>query len=92
MNASIVILPDGAPCIVLDEDLPHPIGYVVFDYADFCLTLMYAPPQKNGYKLSYPLDHPFVETLKAKPVIAVTFSKNNKMSEISAYPVAFINN
>jgi hypothetical protein len=44
MNAGIVILQDGTPCLVYDETLPHPVKCVEFCRNDFLVTLVYDAP------------------------------------------------
>ena len=51
MNAGIVILQDGTPCIVCDEALPGVVREVHLSYADYQITLVSEipppPPEKE---------------------------------------------
>jgi hypothetical protein len=50
MNAGIVVLQDGSPCIVYDETLPGEVVEVELCEADHQLTLIYElppPPESN---------------------------------------------
>ena len=44
MNAGIVILKDGTPCIVYDDKLPFPVKHVEFCRDDYILSLVYDAP------------------------------------------------
>jgi hypothetical protein len=92
MNASIVMLRDGTPCLVYDEQLPHLIKYVEFDPSDFQLSLIYKLPDnipKTGRKFEFPLDHPFVQLLEKKKKMAVACVQNGDLFEIKMYSVVF---
>src|SRR5476651_1364643 len=94
MNAGIVTLKDGTPCIVYDEQLPYPIHYVEFNRDDFQVTLIYKLPDnkapKQGNKFDFPLDHPFVKVLEKNKKVAVGFVKDKQLTEIKLYSVVFI--
>ncbi len=50
MNAGIVILQDGSPCLVYDEALPGEVAHVELSRADHQMTIVYetpAPPEKD---------------------------------------------
>lgn len=50
MNAAIVILQDGSPCLVYDEALAGDVGHVELSYADHQMTIVYEippPPEKD---------------------------------------------
>jgi hypothetical protein len=95
MNAGIVTLRDGTPCIVYDEDLPHLIRHVEFSREDYQVTLIYKLPEgkpKEGKKFDYPLDHPFVKLLEEKKKVAVARVKKGDLFEINMYSVIFVEN
>ena len=93
MNAGIVTLKDGTPCIVYDEKLPYPIRHVEFCRDDFQITLAYrlpeekAPPQ--GMKFDFPVDELFVKLLEKNKTVAVGFVKDQQLAEIKLYNVVF---
>jgi hypothetical protein len=92
MNAGIVMLRDGTPCIVYDEQLPHLINHVEFSREDYQITLIYKLPDnlpKMGKKFEFPLDHPFVKLLEKKKKIAVACVQNGDLFEIKMYSVVF---
>lgn len=96
MNAGIVILRDGTPCIAYDEKLPYAIKHVEFSRENFLLTLVYDVPgaskisgRKQGKTFEYPVDHPFVKTLEQKRVCAVAAMGALDLLEIKIYPVVF---
>lgn len=95
MNAGIVILEDGSPCIVYDEKLPYDIDYVEFNEDDHLITLVYAIPQakeKQGHKFSYPLDRPFVPVLRERGNVVTAFMKNKQLLDINICIVRFAYN
>jgi len=94
MNAGIVLLQDGTPCIAYDEKLPYPIKEVEFSREDFLITLVYdvppgTPPQ--GRKFEFPLDHPFVKVLEERGLVAVALMNAKDLTEIKVYSVFFTN-
>ncbi|MDE1153992.1 MAG: hypothetical protein PW788_15785 [Micavibrio sp.] len=94
MNAGIVTLRDGTPCIAYDELLPFPISYVEFCRADFQIKLVYDKPQnylREGRKFEFPLDHPFVRLLEERRNVAVARIGSIDLVEIKVYPVVFTN-
>jgi hypothetical protein len=93
MNAGIITLRDGTPCIVYDEELPHPIRHVEFSREDYQLTLVYKVPEgkpKAGKKFDYPLDHPFVKVLEKNKKMAVARVQKGDLFEIQMYSVIFV--
>lgn len=92
MNAGIVMLRDGTPCLVYDEQLPHLIKHVEFSREDYQLTLIYKLPDnipKMGRKFEFPLDMPFVKLLEQKKKVAVACVQNGDLFEIKMYSVVF---
>ena len=98
MNAGIVILQDGTPCIAYDGVLPFAIRHVEFSREDYQVTLVYDTPERDlareapdirGWKLGFPLDHRFVALLKRRGNVAVASVKNSQLSEIKMYSVIF---
>ena len=92
MNAGIVSLQDGTPCIVYDEVLPHPISHVEFHYEDHCITLVYDIPnaqEKSGRKFEFPLDRPFMNLLRQRGNVAVASVKGKQLIDVKIYPVIF---
>jgi hypothetical protein len=92
MNAGIVILRDGTPCIVYDEHLPHLIDHVEFIREDYQITLVYKLPDhipKMGRTFEFPLDPPFVKLLEQKKKVAVACVQNGDLFEIKMYSVTF---
>ncbi|MDI1227214.1 MAG: hypothetical protein PSY14_05985 [bacterium] len=96
MNAGIVMLRDGTPCIAYDDKLPYPIKHIEFCRANFLLTLVYNVPgaskisgRKQGKTFEYPLDHPFVKTLEQKRVCGVAAMGDKDLLEIKMYSVVF---
>jgi hypothetical protein len=92
MNAGIVILVDGSPCIVYDEKLPYDIDYVEFNEDDHLVTLVYAIPnatEKQGHEFSYPLDRPFVDLLRERGNVIVSFIKNRQVIDTNICIVRF---
>ncbi len=93
MNAGIVSLEDGTPCIVYDEQLPYAISHVAFNDDGYQITLVYAdadPSGPEGHTFEYPLDPPFVELLGERGNVAVAFMQNQQVIDINIYPVKFI--
>jgi hypothetical protein len=96
MNAGIVVLKDGTPCIAYDEELPHPIRHVAFSREDFQITLVYEiegrPESREGRKFDFPLDHAFLDLLKEKECVAIAKIENAAMTQFKIYPVVFLEN
>lgn len=93
MNAGIVCLQDGTPCIVYDEPLPHAVRHVEFDGADHQLTLVYDLPPgapRDGRRLEFPLDRRFVALLRERGTVAAACVDHGKISGLKLYPVQFI--
>jgi hypothetical protein len=75
MNAGIVILKDGTPCLVYDEALPYPVKSIEFSRADFQITLIYdAPPQQVAAE---PFD-PFKASQNTSPLQISRIAKMSK--------------
>lgn len=95
MNAGIVILKDGTPCIAYDDKLPFPIKYVEFCRQDYTLTLVYNAPgaskmfAQKGLKFDHPLDPPFAKLLEDRGNVAVARVDKSQLTEIKVYPVKF---
>jgi len=94
MNAGIVSLQDGTPCIVYDEALPYLIDYVEFNEENHQITLVYILPPgvkgKQGMEFPYPLDSDFLEVLRDRGDVAVAFVKNKQLSDITLFSVKFV--
>ncbi|HYD19328.1 MAG TPA: hypothetical protein VEF76_12705 [Patescibacteria group bacterium] len=96
MNAGIVILRDGTPCIAYDNKLPYPIKHIEFSRETFQLTLVYNVPgvskisgRKQGHTFEYPLDHAFVLNLEEKGMCGVAAMGAKDLLEIKLYSVVF---
>lgn len=94
MNAGILILQDGTPCIAYDQQLPHLIKHVEFDPADYQIMLIYdikggakSKMMKQGKKFEFPLDHGFVKLLDGRKNIAVACIQQGQLFEIKLYPL-----
>lgn len=93
MDAGIVSLVDGAPCIVYNEKLPYDISYVEFNEENHQITLVYDIPGssgKQGYEFDYPLDRPFVNLLRQRGNVVVTFIKDKQVIDINICIVRFV--
>jgi len=93
MNAGIVSLQDGTPCIVYDEKLPHPIKHVEFNEENHQLTLVYAlPPSagRQGYEFDFPLDPDFTALLRERGDVAVACAEKKKIQDVTVFPVKFV--
>ncbi len=92
MNAGIVILQDGTPCIAYDEVLPFPIHHVEFSREDYQVSFIYETPDKSiqSRKFEFPLDRPFVTLLEKRKDVAVAYIKNGDLFEIKMYSVVFV--
>ncbi|MBU6474885.1 MAG: hypothetical protein KGQ70_02870 [Alphaproteobacteria bacterium] len=92
MNAGIVSLEDGTPCIVCDEKPPRAISHVSFDEDGYRLSLVYsaAGAASQEHSFEFPLDPPFVEVLRARGNVAVAFVQNKQVVDINIYPVKFL--
>jgi len=94
MNAGIVILQDGTPCIVYDDKLPYPVRHVEFNYEDHRITLVYDVPgakEKQGQQFDYPLDSRFLSLLEKNGEVAVASVKNDQLVDIKEYSIIFLN-
>ncbi len=92
MNAGIVSLEDGTPCIVYDEKLPHSVSHVSFNEDGYQITLVYSDSgvaEAKGYTFEFPLDPPFAEVLRARGDVALAFMKDRQLVDINIYPVVF---
>lgn len=92
MNAGIVILEDGSPCIVYDEKLPYDIDYVEFNEDNHLVTLVYAVPnatEKQGHEFPYPLDRPFVPLLRERGNVVTCYMKNKQLVDFNICSVRF---
>jgi len=93
LNAGIVSLVDGTPCIVYDEKLPYAVSYVEFNEENHQITLIYAIPDstaKQGREFSFPLDRPFVDLLRERGDVAVAFVKDKQVIDLNIYTVTFV--
>lgn len=92
MNAGIISLMDGSPCIVYDEKLPHEISHVEFNEDNHLITLAYenpAPGSKRGYQFSYPLDRPFLAVIRERGSVVVAYMKDKQLVDINICIVRF---
>lgn len=93
MNAGIVTLKDGTPCIAYDEKLPYAVSHVEFNEENHQITLVYAIPdstERQGHEFAFPLDRPFVELLRKRGDVAVAFLKNKQVIDIKLCIVKFV--
>lgn len=90
MNAGIVILQDGTPCIVYDEPLPHPVHHVEFNAENYQISFVYDVEPKEKKTFEYPLDHPFVELLKENGIVAIALTENEQLVDIQMISIIFI--
>ncbi|MDD9900314.1 MAG: hypothetical protein OXT65_04985 [Alphaproteobacteria bacterium] len=91
MNAGIVVLKDGTPCIVFDDPLP-PVGKVIFTAEDHLLTLVFEQPDASGNthrKLEYPLEPDMVDFLKERGNVAVGMVVSGALKDIRMVNVVF---
>lgn len=92
MNAGIVNLVDGTPCIVYDETLPYEISHVEFNEENHQVSLIYLVPnstQKQGREFEFPLDAPFVTLLRERGDVAVACIKGKQLIDFNIYNVKF---
>ncbi len=95
MNAGIVILKDGTPCIVYDDKLPFPVKHVEFCRDDFILSLVYDAPgtsklfAQKSLKFPHPLDPPFARLLAERGHVAVAKVEKGQISDIRLFFVRF---
>jgi len=95
MNAGIVILKDGTPCIVYDDKLPFKIKHVEFCRDDFIISLVYDAPgtskmfAQKALKFPHPLDPPFAKLLEKRGDVGVARVEKGQMVEIQVYKVRF---
>lgn len=89
MNAGIVILTDGTPCIAFDEALPHLVRHVVFDAETYQISLVYDVAEDVKKMFEYPLDPPFLAVLREKKEVALAQTINGELIDISMFSVIF---
>lgn len=91
MNAGIVILADGTPCIVHDDALSQPIRHIVFDAESYQLSLVLGEDDSEETRktFEYPVDPPFVELLREKKEAAVARALDDKLVDIAIFSVIF---
>ncbi len=91
MNAGIVILADGTPCIVHDDALSQPIRHIVFDAESYQLSLVLGEDdsEETHKTFEYPVDPPFVELLREKKEAAVARALDDKLVDIAIFSVIF---
>ena len=95
MNAGIVVLKDGTPCICYDDKLPFPIRYVEFSREDYIITLVFDAPGtskmfgQKGFTFPHPLDPPFASLLEERKNVAVARVTDGQLTEIKVYAVKF---
>lgn len=93
MNAGIVCLKDGTPCITYDEILPCDISHVEFNETNHQLTLMYDREDDEGrvgYEFPFPLDPPFTALLRERGNVAVAFIQEGQPFDFNIYNVIFV--
>lgn len=93
MNAGIVILEDGTPCIAFDAALPFEVSHVEFSEETHQVALMYAIPGgrvRDGYVLAFPLDPPFTALLRERKEVGVAHIKDNNIIDLRLCLVKFI--
>jgi hypothetical protein len=92
MNASIVIMKDGTPCLVYDEPFPHNIKYVAFSREDFQISLVFdiaAPKKVREHKFELPIDPSFAKLLEQKGHIGLSHIEGGKVKKTAIVPVVF---
>jgi hypothetical protein len=91
LNAGIVTLEDGTPCIVYDEKLPHAVSHVEFNGENHQITLVYAQPGgARGHEFAFPLDRVFLQLLQERGNVAVAYLNDRQVVEINVFPVKFV--
>lgn len=98
MNAGIVILKDGSPCIAYDEALPHPVSHVQFSTDDSLIKLIYKEESKSltkgknssGKIFEYPLDYRFKDLIEFTGTIQVALVHKGQIVEMKEVPVVFV--
>ena len=92
MDASIILLADGMPCIVYNKPLP-PVAHVEFCVDDFLLTFVFEPEEGAEsvgiHRFEYPLDPPFVALLQERGDVAVGRADNGQVKDVAIVPVIF---
>ena len=91
MNAGIVILADGTPCIVHDEALTQPIRHIAFDAENYQISLVLGGDDSEEIRktFEYPVDPPFVELLREKKEAAVAQALDGKLVDIAVFSIIF---
>ena len=95
MNAGIVILEDGSPCIVYDEKLPYDISHVEFNEDNHLITLVYAvrgTTERHGHEFSYPLDRPFIPLLRERGNVVTCLMKSKQVIDFNICSIRFVYN
>ena len=98
MNAGIIILKDGSPCIAFDEPLPHPVKHVQFSEEDSLIKLIYNVKndkltngkESSGKILEYPLDYRFKELIQFTGAVYVALVRKGQVIDMKEVPVVFV--
>ncbi len=100
MNAGLVVLKDGTPCLAYEGLLPYPIRHVEFNPEDHRITIVFDAPRKKGKSLfmtkkegktfEFPVDPLFVNLFKTRNTIAVAAVNNEKLGDIRMYSLVFL--
>ncbi len=98
MNAGIIILKDGSPCIAFDEALPGPVEYVQFSTEDSLIKLIFKDKNQkltnnennSGKILEYPLDYRFRELIELTGAVHVALVRKGQVVEMKEVPVVFV--
>lgn len=85
INAGIITLQDGTPCIVMDTAPIQIVTHVLFDNTDHTLSLVF--DDQSTRRFDYPLDMGFIQILRKHPRIAIATMNNGQPADLNTYPV-----
>jgi hypothetical protein len=88
MNAGILILEDGRPCFVCDQELPHPVAYLQYCREGSELSIVYATPNVEPRICGYPLDERFADLFQSMRRISIVVLRGGKVT-LSIVPMVF---
>lgn len=92
MNTGVLILQDGTPCIVYDEEIPH-VRNIEFSYEDYLVTLVWVDPttgQEGRFQLEYPLSESMLAAFKKYEIIGIgRLTPTKEMMDLHMIPVVF---
>lgn len=92
LNAGILILSDGTPCIAIDDLMEKSIKAVEVDADTSMVKLIYRPSwslKQEEKELDYPLDYDFRELLAFCKYVAIAYVHGGKAIDLKEVPVVF---